>query len=85
LRLDELQALMASTVVDRENAFCTLPMGLDQLLAASFPVEGGADEIRRAFAEDLGRNRLGLGVREQQGMLLFAFPIVVLAGTKPSC
>jgi SAM-dependent methyltransferase len=86
LRLDELRALMAKTgFAEVEEAFCRLPMGLDQLLAASFPVEGGADEIRRAFAEDLGRNRLGLGVREQKGIVVFAFPIVVLAGTKPSC
>lgn len=81
LRLDELRALMGQAgLVGVAEAFARLPMGLDQLLAASFPVAGGPEEIRRAFAEDLGRDRLGLGVREQEGRLHFSFPIVLLSG-----
>ena len=57
-------------------------MGLDQLLAASFPPLGGAEEIRRAFAEDVGQDRLGLGIHEQERHLHFTFPVVVLWGTK---
>jgi SAM-dependent methyltransferase len=82
LRLDELRALMRDAgLIEVGEAFARLPMGLDQLLAASFPVPGGAEEIRRAFREDLGRDRLGLGVDEQEGQLHFFFPILVLAGT----
>jgi ubiquinone/menaquinone biosynthesis C-methylase UbiE len=84
LRLDELRRLMQGAgLAEVEEAFARLPMGLEQLLAASFPVPGGAEEIRRAFAADVGHDRLGLGVREQGGCLYFAFPIVVLWGTKP--
>jgi hypothetical protein len=57
-------------------------MGLEQLLAGSFPVPGGADEIRRAFAADVGSDRLKLGARMEDGQVLFSFPVVVLAGTK---
>ena len=39
---------------DATEAFAHLPMVLNQLLARSFPVPGGADEIRQAFAADIG-------------------------------
>jgi SAM-dependent methyltransferase len=82
LRLDELRGLMREAgLAGVEEAFARLAMGLDQLLAASFPVPGGAEEIRRAFAADVGRDRLGLGIHQQEGQLYFAFPIIVLAGT----
>jgi ubiquinone/menaquinone biosynthesis C-methylase UbiE len=83
LLLGELRALMRQanlTVVG--EAFARLPMGLEQLLAGSFPVPGGADEIRRAFAADVGSDRLKLGARMEDGQVLFSFPVVVLAGTK---
>jgi ubiquinone/menaquinone biosynthesis C-methylase UbiE len=83
LRLDELRVLMkAAGLAEAREAFGRLPMGLDALLAASFPVPGGADEIRRAFAADLGLDRLGLGIRRELDSLHFAFPVVVLAGTR---
>ncbi len=82
LRVDELRALMQAAGFETEEAFGRLPMELDQLLGASFPVPGGADEIRRAFAADVGVDRLGLGIQVEQGVLRFAFPIAVLAGTK---
>jgi SAM-dependent methyltransferase len=84
LPLEELRAMMRGAgLADVREAFARLPMGLEQLLAASFPVPGGAEEVRRAFATDVGRDLLGLGVREEQGGLHFAFPIVVLAGCLP--
>jgi SAM-dependent methyltransferase len=85
LRLDEWRALMeAPGLAEVEEAIARLPMRLDQLLAASFPVAGGADEIRRAFEADKGRDFLGLGVRQEAGGLQFSFPVVVLAGSKPT-
>jgi hypothetical protein len=84
LRLEELRALMADAILDdRSEAFARLPMVLERLLAGSFPVPGWADEVRRAFAADVGRDSLGLGVREEGGQIAFEFPVVVLAGTKP--
>jgi len=83
LRLEELRELVRQAgLAEAGEAFGGLPMGLEQLLAASFPVPGGADEIRRAFTADVGRDLLGLGVREEDGKLHFAFPIAVLAGSK---
>jgi SAM-dependent methyltransferase len=83
LLLGEMHSLTAEAgLAETEEAFARLPMQLDRLLAGSFPVGGGADEIRRAFAADLGRDFLGLGVRQDGGGLAFAFPVAVLAGTK---
>jgi SAM-dependent methyltransferase len=84
LPLDELRGLMLQAgLAEVSEAFGRLPMGLEQLLGASFPVPGGAEEIRRAFAADLGRDLLGLGVREAECGLHFAFPVAVLAWAKP--
>jgi ubiquinone/menaquinone biosynthesis C-methylase UbiE len=84
LPLEELRALLRHAgLAEVEEAFARLPTGVEQLLAASFPVPGGADEVRRALAADVGRDRLGLGVQEQDGRLVLSFPVVVLAGTKP--
>jgi hypothetical protein len=69
---------------DRSETFARLPMVLDRLLAGSFPVEGGAEQIRRAFAAAVGRDSLGLGGREEGGQVAFEFPAVVLGGTKRS-
>jgi SAM-dependent methyltransferase len=83
LRLSELRALLTQAgLAEVGEAFGRLPMGLEQMLGASFPVPGGADEIRRAFTADVGRDSLGLGVRAQAEGLSFAFPVVVLAGTR---
>ncbi len=83
LPLEELRGLMRRAgLAEVSEAFARLPMGLERLLAASFPVPGGAEEIRRAFAADLGRDLLGLGVREGEAGLHFAFPVAVLAGLR---
>jgi ubiquinone/menaquinone biosynthesis C-methylase UbiE len=85
LPLEELRALLRQAgLADVSEAFARLPMALGQLLAASFPVPGGAEEIRRAFAADVRGDLLRLGVREEQGGLHFAFPVVVLAGSVPA-
>lgn len=83
LRLEELRALIADEGLDEPGeAVARLPMALDRLLAGSFSVPGGADEIRWAFAADVGQNFLNLGIREEESGIAFEFPVVVLAGMK---
>jgi SAM-dependent methyltransferase len=83
LGLYELRCLMGvAGLAEPSEAFARLPMGLEQLLAASFPVPGGAEEIRRAFAADVGRDLLGLGIFAEGEHLHFSFPIVVLSGRR---
>jgi hypothetical protein len=64
LGLEELRELLAGAGLD-DRAEARLPMVMDRWLAGSFPVPGGADEIRRAFTADLGRDSLSLRVREE--------------------
>jgi hypothetical protein len=62
------------------TAFFKMEVELEALLAASFPNPGDADRIRQTFTDDLGIDRLGLGVTGKNGVIHFAFPIVVLVG-----
>jgi hypothetical protein len=56
--------------------------GLEQVLKGSFPAPGDADRIRQLFVDDLGMDRLGLGVNLRDGSIRFAYPIVMLVGYK---
>ena len=84
LGLDELTDLFGDAGL-RDVATCRygLDMELERLLAASFPEPGAAEEIRRLFADDLGRDRLGVGARLEGGEVHFAFPTAILVGHKP--
>jgi len=64
--------------------FYKLDVALEQILASSFPNAGDADEVRRIFAEDLGRDRLGVDARREDGEIWFSFPIAVVVGQKPN-
>ena len=84
LVLDEFRRLVrASGLVDVTEGFSRLPLAVDDLLAASFPVPGGADEFRRAGAADAGLDQTGLGFHDRDGRLFVSFPSVVLGGTRP--
>jgi SAM-dependent methyltransferase len=84
LVLDEFRRVVrASGLADVSEAFNRLPLAVDDLLASSFPTPGGADEFRRAGAEDVGTDRSGLGFHERDGRLFVSFPSVVIGGTRP--
>jgi hypothetical protein len=57
---------------------------LEGVLARSFPVPGGAEEIRRMLADSLGDDGLGIGARRVDGEIRFHYPIAVLVAAKPS-
>lgn len=84
LDVEELAGLFRDAGLrDVSTAFYKLEVGLETLLASSFPEPGDAEEIRRIFAEDLGKDRLGVGAYLDDGQVRFSFPTVVLAGRKP--
>jgi ubiquinone/menaquinone biosynthesis C-methylase UbiE len=55
---------------------------LEPVLKRSFPNPGDADRIRQLFEDDLGGDRLGLGVHRRDRDIHFAYPIVILVGDK---
>jgi hypothetical protein len=83
LGLDELRGLLADAGLrDVTTETFGLDVGLEEILGTSFTDPAAADEIRRAFAVDLGRDRLGVGARREGGEIRFAFPTAVLVGRK---
>ncbi len=83
LSLDELTGLFQDAGLGAvQIAFYKLEMQLGSLLARSFPNPGDADRIRQIFADDIGLDRLGVGVHRRDEALHFAFPVVVVAGEK---
>ncbi len=84
LGLDELAGLFRDAgLVDMTTTSYKLDVGLEALLASSFPEPGADEESRRIFAEDLGRYRPGIGARMEDGALQFGSPTALLVGRKP--
>ena len=80
LQQTELNLLFES-LRDVRRAYYRYPVKVDNLLARSFPVPGGAEAFRRLVAEDVGVNKLAIQASKEDG-LGFAFPVVVLSGVK---
>jgi ubiquinone/menaquinone biosynthesis C-methylase UbiE len=81
LALDELLGLCHDAGLrEVRTSFYKLDVPLEELLARSFPNPGDADRIRQTFADDIGVDRLGVGAHCREGVIHFAFPIVVIVG-----
>jgi SAM-dependent methyltransferase len=59
-------------------------LDLNALLQGSFPQSGDANRVRDLFEQDVGVNRLGIGVHRHKGEIQFAYPIAIAAGRKPT-
>ena len=70
-------------LTEMKTAFYKLDVELGKLLTASCTKPDDAQVVRKMFEEDLGVDRLGVGVNRQMTEIHFAFPIVVIVGTKP--
>ena len=51
---------------------------LEDLLSRSFPNEGGADRLRKIFADSIPNNALDLNTRRENGRIYYSFPVAVL-------
>jgi GrpB-like predicted nucleotidyltransferase (UPF0157 family)/SAM-dependent methyltransferase/ADP-ribose pyrophosphatase YjhB (NUDIX family) len=85
LSLEELTGLLGGAGLQNvRRQFYKHEFGLEPVLKGSFPNPGDAGRIRQLFEDDLGLDRLGLGVHRRDGNIHFAYPIVILVGHKPS-
>lgn len=83
LALDELTGMFYDAgMQDIRTAFYKVETTVEKSLSVSFPNPGDADLIRQIFRDDLGVNRMGLGAVEREGAIHFAYPIVIVAGSK---
>lgn len=79
----ELQGLFQAVELRNiQRAGYLFELGLEQLLAASFPKSDDANRVRAIFEADVGADNLGIGVHQSGGDFRFAYPIAILVGTK---
>lgn len=79
----ELRGLFSGrSVADVEEAAYSLDIELENQLMQSFPVEGGAERVRRAYAESVADDRLGIQTRIVNGSMWSTWPIRVIGATK---
>lgn len=79
-----VQAAVDLGLQDIRTGWYKVETALETTLKNSFPNPGDADRVRQLFRADLGRDTLGMDVHEQDGALYFAFPILIVVGTKPA-
>lgn len=81
---DEFAALFDTCALeDLQSADYTVRVALEEQLAASFPVEGGAELIRHSLQQDVGINALGVGAHLRDGQLYYDYPIRAVVGRRP--
>jgi hypothetical protein len=76
---DLFQALDLRSI---QRAGYLFELELKQLLSVSFPNSGDVNRIREIFEADVGADNLGIGVHRRDCEICFAYPIVILVGTK---
>lgn len=84
LSLTELKALFpAAGLPAPEVTFYELRSDVDSLLARSFPNPGDEQRIVALFAAQAERDSMGIEVRSDNGRLRYAYPVAILASTRP--
>lgn len=83
LSVAELRAMAeAAGLTHPREAFYTVPMGVEQQLAASSPNPGDDERFRQVFRDDLGVDALGVNAREEDEEIRYGYPIVIIVGEK---
>jgi SAM-dependent methyltransferase len=85
LSLPELRSMFAAAgLAGLREASYTIPMGMEQQLAASSPNPGDDERFRQVFREDVAVNNLGVNAHVENGEVRYAYPIVIVVGEKPA-
>ncbi|EMI57737.1 class I SAM-dependent methyltransferase [Rhodopirellula sallentina] len=74
-------ALVSSGLQSLRFAEYKVDLAVEEQLAASVPVKGGADRIRAILRDDVERNQCGVAAYYDGEVLRYAIPIVVGVGT----
>ena len=72
-----------SGLQDLQFAEYKVEIALEEQLAASFPVPGGAERIREILRADVGVDRCGVAAHWVGAELHYSVPIVVASGRRP--
>lgn len=68
--------------MELEEAAYGLDIELEHQLTLSFPVEGGADRVRLAYADSVKDDALGIRTRVVNGSMWSTWPVRVISATK---
>ena len=83
LTIDQLDHLLNfSGLLQPHFSFYRMEMELEQQLATSFPKEGDAEKVRQLLVNDIGCNRIGIGVHRRGRRLHYAYPVTVVVAEK---
>lgn len=83
LSREEFATIFAdSRLVDVSFCEYKIELVLEEQLAASFPVPGGAERIRKIVADDVGIDQYGIGAYYDGETLRDSLPVVVGAATR---
>jgi ubiquinone/menaquinone biosynthesis C-methylase UbiE len=84
LPVAELKALFpAAGLAEAKITFYELRDELENLLGRSFPNPGDNDKIREIFKTSARDDRLGIPIRPEGTHVRYAYPVAVLAATRP--
>jgi SAM-dependent methyltransferase len=84
LPLAEFESLFAAAGLPPAAVTPTrLESDVEGMLSRSFPEPGGADAVRRLFADTLDDDGLGLGARRVGDSIRFAYPVAILVARRP--
>lgn len=84
LTLEEFRGLVIGSGLQNIHlAFYKMEMEMEQHLASSYPNPGDDEKIRQLLKDDLGVDRLGIGVHLRGDEIHYAYPVTVFVGEKP--
>jgi ubiquinone/menaquinone biosynthesis C-methylase UbiE len=85
LSIPEMEAIIGrSGLLNVRTAWYEFESDLEEILSRSFPNPGDSNKIRAMFHEDLGIDRMGIGVHKMGDAIHYAVPILVVVGEKPA-
>ena len=70
----------SSSLVNVKTAHCKVEIGLDDQMTASFPKEGDEIVIRKMFADELMKDRMGIKVHYKDDKIHYEVPITIIVG-----
>lgn len=77
----ELKALAATRLIDVSMRGFRLDTGVENLVASSFPIDGGKERLMERMRADVGVDSMDMDARVIDGRLHMSFPISIVAGT----
>lgn len=77
-----MKVVESAGLVNIKTGFYRLARELESQISCSFPIEGGADKMRKIFGEDIGKNKTGFEPEKVNGQIIIYYPHIIIVGEK---